>query len=246
MPARTDKPPLARERVVAAAVAIADREGVAALTMRRVAEALDCEAMSLYHYVDGKKALLDAVVDAVVREIAEVTLQSPDTAGDVDGDWRDVVEARCHGARGVMLRHPWAPGLVASQAEAPPTVMPIFEALVATMVEAGLGYDLAHRAIHSLGSLLLGFTQELFEPSADDAGPASQGSAQAGSAQEMAAQEMATQEMAAMAAELPHLARLAEIAVHEAEGSLSFCDTRAEFTFTLRLILDGLEAHRPT
>jgi AcrR family transcriptional regulator len=224
MPARTDKPPLSRERVVSTAVAIADDEGVAALTMRRLADALDCEAMSLYYYVDGKKALLEAVVEAVVGEIAEATLQLP-AAGD-DGDWRDVVEARCHGAREVMLRHPWAPALVAAQAEAPPTAMPSFEALVATMVEAGLGYDLAHRAIHSLGSMLLGFTQELFEPSADDAGASSE-------------------ETAAMAASMPHLARLAEIAVHEAEGSLSVCDTRAEFEFTLRLILDGLEAHRP-
>jgi AcrR family transcriptional regulator len=224
MPARTDKPPLSRERVVSTAVAIADDEGVAALTMRRLADALDCEAMSLYYYVDGKKALLEAVVEAVVGEIAEATLQVP-AAGD-DGDWRDVVETRCRGAREVMLRHPWAPALVAAQAEGPPTVLPIFEALVATMVEAGLGYDVAHRAIHSLGSMLLGFTQELFEPSTDDAGAPSQ-------------------ETATMAASMPHLARLAEIAVHEAEGSLSFCDTRAEFEFTLRLILDGLEAHRP-
>lgn len=225
MPARTDKPPLSRERVVGAAVAIADEEGVAALTMRRLAEALDCEAMSLYYYVSGKKALLEAVVDAVVGEIATLTLQVTASDG-AAGDWRDVVETRCRGAREVMLRHPWAPALVATQAEAPPSMMPIFEALVATMVDAGLGYDLAHRAIHSLGSMLLGFTQELFEPTADGTGQSSE-------------------HMAAIATAFPHLSRLAGIAVHEAEGSLSFCDTRAEFEFTLRLILDGLESHRP-
>jgi 3-methyladenine DNA glycosylase/8-oxoguanine DNA glycosylase len=104
-------------------------------------------------------------------------------------------------------------------------VIPLFEALVATMVEGGCSYELAHRAIHSLGSLLFGFTQELFEPSAQDEG-------------------VASEELEAMALAMPHLARLAEVAAHAAEGSLSVCDTQSEFEFTLGLVLDGLEAHR--
>ena len=223
MPARAvDKAPLSRERVLAAALSIADTEGLASLTMRRVAESLDCEAMSLYYYVDDKRALLAALPETVVGEILAATLAP---AGGEALDWRDVVRARCLGARQVMLRHPWAPRLLASQARVPPNVYAVFEALVATMVEAGFGYDLAHRAIHSLGSLVLGFTQELFEPTADDEGTS-------------------PEEMAAMATALPHLARLAKVAFHEAEGSLSVCDTRAEFEFTLGLVLDGLEASR--
>lgn len=225
MPVRPDdKAPLSRERVLAAALAIADAEGLASLTMRRVAESLDCEAMSLYYYVDDKRALLAALAETVVDEIRAAT-QVPTTGGKV-GDWRDVVRAHCHGAREVMLRHPWAPHLLTSQARVPPNVYAVFEAVVATMVQAGFGYDLAHRAIHSLGSLVLGFTQELFEPTADDEGTS-------------------PEELAAMAAALPHLARLAEVALHEAEGSLSVCDTLAEFEFTLGLVLDGLEARRP-
>jgi hypothetical protein len=78
----------------------------------------------------------------------------------------------------------------------------------------------------ALGSLVLGFTQELFEPTADDEGTSAQ-------------------QMAAMAAALPHLAQLAKAELHATEGSLSVCDTRAEFEFTLDLIPDGLEARRP-
>src|SRR5918998_810594 len=200
MPARHDKPPLSRERVLAAALAIADADGLESLTMRRVAEALDCEAMSLYHYVDDKKALLAGVAETVVGEVLAAAVVSAADGG--TGDWRTVVRARCLGARQVMLRHPWAPQLLASQAAVPSNVYAVFEALVATMVQAGFGYHLAHRAIHSLGSMVLGFTQELFEPTADDQGTSGE-------------------EMAAMATAMPHLARLAEVAVHESEGSLS-------------------------
>ena len=224
MPVRHDKAPLSRGRVLAAALAIADADGLASLTMRRVAESLDCEAMSLYHYVDDKKALLAGLAETVVGEILAATL-TPVVGGEAR-DWRDVVRARCLGARQVMLRHPWTPHLLASQTRVPPNVYAVFEALVATMVEAGFGYELAHRAIHSLGSLVLGFTQGLFEPTADDEGTS-------------------PEEMAAMATALPHLARLAEVAFHEVEGSLSVCDTRTEFEFTLGLVLDGLEARRP-
>lgn len=224
MPARdASKEPLSRERVLAAALALADAEGLGAVTMRRVAEALDCEAMTLYYYVDDKKALLAALTEAVVAEIAAACRHLDSSA---DGsDWRLVVRERCLTARQVMLRHPWAPSLVATQARTPPSAFGLFEALVGAMVQGGCSYELAHRAIHALGSMLLGFTQELFEPTADDAGTS-------------------PEEMMAVARAMPHLARLAEVAVHEAEGSLSMCDTQAEFEFTLGLILNGLEAHR--
>jgi len=222
-PARTVKEPLSRERVLTAGLAVADAEGLRAVTMRRVAEALGCEAMTLYYYVDDKSALLAGLVEAVITEIAEASLDAQPIADAVD--WREVVRRRCLAARQVMLRHPWAPSLVATQSRVPPNVFPLFEALVATMVEGGCGYELAHRAIHSLGSMLFGFTQELFEPEPDSGGTP-------------------PEELAAIAVAMPHLARLAEVAVHEVKGSLSMCDTQSEFEFTLGLILDGLDAHR--
>ena len=219
MPART-KEALSRDRVLAAGVAIADAEGLAAVTMRRVAAALDCEAMSLYHHVADKKAMLAGLAEAVVAEVLTATLGTDD-GGDGE-DWRDVVRRRCLGAREVMLAHPWAPPLIAAQ-PAPPNVYVLFEALVATMAGAGCSYVLAHRAIHALGPMLLGFTSELFEP--DDA-------------------EVTPEQLAALDEVFPHLGGVARVAAHENEGSLSVCDTRAEFVFTLGLVLDGLEAHR--
>jgi len=222
MPARESRTPLSRDRILAAAIAIADAEGAGAITMRRVADALGCEAMTLYHYVPDKTGLLAGMVEAIVDEIIGAGADSAPMEG---GDWRDTVRRRCLAARQVMLAHPWAPSIVAAQVQTPPNMFVIFEALVGAMAEAGASYDLAHRAIHALGSMLLGFTQELFQPTIEDTGTP-------------------TGELEAMARAFPHLTGLAASAMHEAHGSLSLCDTQAEFEFTLGLILDGLEAHR--
>jgi hypothetical protein len=103
--------------------------------------------------------------------------------------------------------------------------MVIFEALVATMVQACFDYEIAHRAIHSLGSMIMGFTQEIFESGSPD--------------------EAATaEELAELASAFPHLGAMAMTQPHDQTDSLSVCDTKAEFEFTLNLILDGLEPFR--
>ena len=241
MPARTAKEPLSRERVLDAALAVADQEGIGTLTMRRVAEELDCEAMSLYYYVKDKAGLLSALTAVIIDEVIAETLAdgpaepgSPERGGTSDAqpapagaaDWRATIRNRCLGARRVMLRHPWAPPLVATESNIPPQTMIIFEALVATMIQAGFDFELAHSAIHSLGSMIMGFTQEIFEPGSPDEGTSAE-------------------EMAEMAAALPYLSALAMSQPHDQTDSLSLCDTQAEFEFTLNLILDGLESLRP-
>lgn len=217
--ASSTRAPLSRERIVAAAIGIADRDGLAALTMRHLAAELDCEAMSLYHHVPGKEALLGALVDAVLAEIAAAStaITAP--------EWRDAVRARCLAARAIMLRHPWAPPLVVSQTATPASAWGVYELFVATLADAGLDDDLVHRAVHAVGSMLFGFSTELFQPEA----PVDDG--------ELAA-------MRAMAERTPNLARMAATVVHEVDGALSMCDTAAEFAFTLDLLLDGLEAAR--
>jgi len=210
---------LSRERVVAAAVVIADAEGIGAVTMRRVATELDCEAMSLYHHVPSKDALLQALADEVARLVVQA-------ATSITSDsWVDAVRRRCLAAREVMVLHPWAAGLVAAQTQTPRQAWPLYEQLVGTLTEAGFDDDLAHRAIHSLGSMLFGFSTELFEPDGGDTTPD-------------------PETMALMAQHMPHLARMAASVVHEVDGALSVCDTRAEFEFTLGLVLDGLERER--
>ncbi|NKY41762.1 TetR/AcrR family transcriptional regulator C-terminal domain-containing protein, partial [Cellulomonas septica] len=135
------------------------------------------------------------------------------------------VRRRCLAARDVMLRHPWAPGLVAAQTTSPPSVWPVYEQLVGTLTEAGFDDDLAHRAIHALGSMLLGFSRELFEPEGGTLAPDPAATTTVGE-------------------DLPNLARMAASVVHETDGALSVCDTRAEFAFTLDLVLAGLDRHR--
>jgi AcrR family transcriptional regulator len=240
MPARTSKEPLSRERVLDAAVAVADHDGLPALTMRRVADELDCEAMSLYYYVKDKAGLLSgltaAIIDEVIAEtLADATAEPSSTNPDRSvgtrstpagaADWRATIRNRCLGARRVMLRHPWAPPLLATESNVPARTMVIFEGLVGTMIRAGFDYEIAHRAIHSLGSMIMGFTQEIFEPGSPDEGTT-------------------TEELAELAATFPYLGTMATTQPHDQTDSLSVCDTQAEFEFTLTLILDGLEHFR--
>ena len=94
---------LTREQVVTAAVELADRDGIGSISMRRLAQELGVEAMSLYTHVRSKDDLLDGMVDAVISMI-------PADAG--AADWKASLRRMALGARGVMLRHPWAPATV--------------------------------------------------------------------------------------------------------------------------------------
>ena len=97
---------LSKQRVVAEAIRLADREGVDGLSMRRLAGALGAGAMSLYHYVASKEELLDAMIDIVFEEIE---LPPEET------DWRSAMRRRAVSARQVLACHPWAIGLMESR-----------------------------------------------------------------------------------------------------------------------------------
>lgn len=217
-----------RDRVLAAAVALADAEGLAAVTMRGVAASLGVEAMSLYHHLPGKKdELFDGLVDTVAVEITEAV----DAAPVPDGGWVEEVRARCVTARVVVLRHPWLPGLLATRASIRPGVFRLYEDVLGVMIRGGCSYHLAHRALHALGSLVLGFTQELFSPGADGSEGVSEAELKA--------------EMEAMAQALPYTAAMVASEIHDAaDPTLGWCDSQTEFEFTLDLLLGGLEQAR--
>lgn len=214
--------PLSRDRVLAVAADLADAEGIAAVTMRRVGAELGVEAMSLYHHLPGKEGMLNGLVDLVVDDVdGEISRQDVP-----DGDWRAEVRARCLAARVVMLRHPWAPGLIASRSAIPFAVYHLYEAVVSAMVRGGLSNRVAHRGIHALGSMVLGFTQELFSP------------ADAGGSIDPDAAEAAFAEMAEA---LPYTTAMVSAEMHDvADPTLGWCDSQTEFEFTLDLLLDGL------
>ena len=99
--------PLSKERVLLAAVRIADEEGIAALSMRRLGQALGVEAMSLYKHVTNKDDLLAGIVDIVA---AEIELPA------IGGDWQASLRRRAVSAHEVLMRHPWATILIVSRA----------------------------------------------------------------------------------------------------------------------------------
>lgn len=214
--------PLNPERVVAAAMRLADAEGLAVLTMRRLAADLGVEPMSLYHHVPGKDRLLDGLTDAILVEVDTAVAAAMQT----EDDWSTALRRRCLAARTVMVRHRWAPGLLGSRQSIPARLYAYYEEILATMVRGGLSYHLGHRAIHALGTMVLGFTQELFSPDSEG-----------GTVDEEAAEA----DLAAMAEALPHLTAMVASEVHDnQEDPLGWCDSQNEFEFTLSLLLDGL------
>jgi AcrR family transcriptional regulator len=213
--------------VLRAAVKIADERGIEALTMRRLAEELGAEAMSLYYHVANKEDLLDGVAGVIATEINNVVDQI-----DVPSEgaaWRNAMRRRILSARKVLLRHPWAPHVFETRTNTSPAVLQYHDALVGLMRDGGFSYDLIHHALHALGSRALGFTQELFDPG-DGAGT-----------------EEATAGLAAMADQLPHLVAMMMEVAHDDPGStLGWCDDQTEFEFGLDIILEGLDRMRAT
>jgi AcrR family transcriptional regulator len=147
--AREARPALSRERVVSAALAIADAEGIDALSMRRLGAVLGVEAMSLYHYFAGKEELLEAMLDLVYGEI-EVP--------PVDGDWRDSMRRMAISFHDVLLRHRWACGLLMSTVRLSEPRMRHMDNVLRRLREAGLSDTLVDHAYHALDSYVVGFT----------------------------------------------------------------------------------------
>jgi AcrR family transcriptional regulator len=210
--------PLNRERVLRAAVALADEHGLPAVTMRRLAEELGAEAMSLYYHVAKKEDVLDGIVDVVAQEVNEAVARLEDGP-----DWKRTARRRILAARQVFLRHRWAPALFETRSSTSLAVLKYYDSLVGLMREGGFSHDRIHHALHALGSRALGFSQELFDPGA-------------GASAEVPAD---------LAAQLPNLTgMLSEIAHDDPDSTLGWCDDQAEFEFGLDLILDGLDLLR--
>jgi AcrR family transcriptional regulator len=143
--------PLSRERVLNAAVALADGGGIAALTMRKLAAELGVEAMSLYHHFSNKDEILDGILDVVAAEI-----ELPD-----DGDWKQSTRTRAVSAQDALGRHVWAGALWVSRLNLGPARMRYMDAALATFRKAGFSEDLTHHAYHVVENHVLGYTLQL-------------------------------------------------------------------------------------
>jgi AcrR family transcriptional regulator len=209
--------PLSRERVLQSAVAIADENGIGALTMRSLAQKLGVKPMALYYHVANKAQILDGIVDLVFSEI-----ELPHPAG----DWRDEMIRRSNSARQVLRRHSWAIGLMESRKNPGPATLRHNDAVIGTLRAAGLTVELTAHAYALLDSYMYGFA--LQEASLPFSGP--------DTAPDIA-EPMIRQ---FPVGEYPHLVEMAT--EHILKPGYDFGD---EFDFGLNMILDALTRSIP-
>lgn len=210
------RPALTRERVLEAAVSVADEGGIERVTMRSVGRALGVEAMSLYHHVASKDALLDALVEQIFTRI-----ELPDPTA----PWRAAMIDRAGSARSVLAAHPWALGLIESRRAPADSLLEHHEAVLATLHRGGFSIALAAHAFSAIDAYVYGFvlteTNLPFEAGEDAA--------------ELAADMTQSLDLT----RYPHLSALIETQV--SGGAYDYGD---EFSFGLDLLLDRLEQLR--
>jgi AcrR family transcriptional regulator len=212
-PTDESRVPLSRERVIDAAIRLADEGGIESLTMRRLAQALGVEAMSLYYHVASKDEILNGIVDVVVSEFR---------LGLPGADWKAALRTTATSAYEVLLRHPWAASLVLSATGVSTARLRYMNSILGTLREAGFSADMTDHAYHALESHIMGFT--LWEVGMD-----------LGSHEELAV--LATAFLEELPAdEFPYVAE--HVHQHLKERNP---DDEGEFAFGLDLILDGLE-----
>lgn len=209
--------PLSRERVLRAAVAVADAGGLGSLTIRSLAAELGVKPMSVYYHVASKDEILDGIVDIVFSEIDLPT---------VGGDWRTEVTRRAHSARAVLRRHSWALLLLESRTSPGPATLAHHDAVLGTLRAGGLSVEMTAHAYALLDAYVYGFA--LQEASLPFEGP--DGVA-----------EVAEPIMELMSAgTYPHLVEMAT--AHYVQPGYDFGN---EFEFGLDILLDALTRALP-
>ncbi|HEX6166115.1 MAG TPA: TetR/AcrR family transcriptional regulator C-terminal domain-containing protein [Acidimicrobiales bacterium] len=146
------RPPLTRDRVLRAALALVDREGVAALTMRRLGRELGVEAMSLYSHVESKRDLIDGVVEQVFREMPLI-VPGP-------GRWQDRLRRHIAAYRRVLVSHPNVVRLVGRRPLSTEGVAAFVDSALAELRSLGLDLATADRVLGVIAAFTLGHVAE--------------------------------------------------------------------------------------
>ncbi len=212
--ATPSRPTLSRERVIQAAVALADTAGSDALTIRKLAAELGVKPMTIYYHVPTKEAIIDGMVDQVFTEIA-----LPPT----DTDWKTAIRQRSASARSVLAKHPWATPLMESRTTPGPATLLHHDAVIGCLRSGGLSIEMTAHAYALIDAFVYGFA--LQEASL----PATAGNDMTDLAQSIAG--------TMPAGDYPHLMELTT--EHVLQPGYDFGN---EFDFGLDLILAGLEA----
>ena len=147
---RNAKPraPLSRERVLRAALVLADKSGIESLSMRNLGQELGVEAMSLYNHVANKDDLIDGLVDLVLGEIEMPAIGS---------DWKPAMRRRAISAHEVLSRHPWAAGLIESRTRPGPATLRYHDSVLGILRNQGFSVEMAAHAFSLLDSFIFGF-----------------------------------------------------------------------------------------
>ncbi len=209
MPKRS---PLTRARILEAALEVADTQGLSALTMRALADALGTGPMAVYHHVSGKEEILDGLVEQIFAEIEDPV---PGRA------WRPEITRRCESARAVLAAHPWAVTLIESRSTPGPNSLRHHDAVIGTFRQAGFSVPLTAHAYALIDSYVYGFAvQEATLPfDGSDIG-------------DLAEDIMSTLPVE----EYPHFAEF--VVEHAMKPGYDFGN---EFAYGLDLVLDGLQ-----
>ena len=215
-PARTAarRKPLSRDRVLRAAIRLADEGGVESVSMRKLGHVLRVEAMSLYKHVANKDDILDGIADLVVGDFEVPS---------IDADWKAAIRRSAISAHQTLLRHPWASSLIESRLNAGPGRMRYLDAMIGILSAAGFTMPLVIRTIMVLDSHTYGFVLQEMAWSFDT---------------ENAPEMAAAFARGLPANEYPNLLAMAEMAAATPRA------VSVDFEFGLDLILDGLERLR--
>jgi AcrR family transcriptional regulator len=217
-PATEPRARLSRERVLQAAIALAAREGIEALTMRKLADELGAGAMSLYYYVPNKEELLDGMVDIVFSEI-----EPPSTGG----DWKAAMRRRALSTREALARHRWAIGLMEGRTNHGTANLRLHDAVLGCLRAAGFSVEMTVHAYSVLDAYIYGFALQERDMSSE-------------TADDFAAEaQRQMHEYQDVLADFPHLVEV--VGGHVAKSGYDYA---TEFLFGLDLILDGLDKLR--
>jgi AcrR family transcriptional regulator len=225
---RGQHPPLTRDTIAAAGIAIADAEGIGALSMRKVAAELGCGTMSLYRHVSSKDELLDIMIDAGIGETA-------DAAATPGGNWREDLRRSACGLRAAILRHPWVVQVIGRRPAPGPNMLASTEATLSAVDGLGMSIDQMLWTIGLVNAFVVGFVvNELAErewryPLADQSGP---------QARQWASVMVPYMQNIIESGQYPLVSRM----VIDAED---FPDPDAVFGWQLDRVLDGLAAIVP-
>jgi AcrR family transcriptional regulator len=207
--------PLNRERVLRAAIALADERGAHELTMRKLAQELGVEAMSLYNHVANKDDLLDGMVDIIFSEI-----EAPSPGG----DWKAELRKRAISTREALNRHRWAIGEMEGRTNHGPNNLRLHDAVLGCLRAAGFSVEMTVHAYSVQDAYIYGFVLQQSDMSAE-------------TPEDFAAEaQRQMRDYAAALADYPHLVEV--VGGHVAESGY---DYEAEFLFGLDVVLDRLE-----